>query len=54
MSIAVVETSDLAAGTPAPARMRRTPDTKVPAGVSESADGFESADGGHGGGGHGH
>ena len=48
MSLAIHETSDLAGGTPAPASMRRVPDTKVPAAVGESGAGH----GGHGGHGH--
>jgi hypothetical protein len=48
MLIAVAETKDLKSGTAAPASMRRTPSTKVPAGVAES-DSMLGIDGlGHG------
>jgi hypothetical protein len=49
MGLAIHETSDLAGGSPAPARMYRTPSTKVPASVGDS-----SAHHGHGGGDGGH
>lgn len=37
MSIGIYQTPDLRGGTHAPASMRRTPDTKVPAGVGDTA-----------------
>lgn len=49
MSLAIHETSDLAAGSPAPAGMHRTPTTKVPAAAARSAGHHQhgGGDGGH-------
>jgi hypothetical protein len=47
MLIAVYETDDLGGGTTAPPRMRRTPDTTVPAQIADDSGAHQPMDIGH-------